>query len=189
MFSVSSCILSAQNDSIRHTVSVNAGASLAGVVIRFFDVNDSILTASYPVAQLNYDFGVKKWFSLGLATSYQQFNLTYTDYHFFDESYGLISQNISAKLSRINIAARALFHYGNSGNVDMYSGVRLGYTQWKLTTDYSEVFKPEDFKLGLFAPQLVLFGFRGYFTEHIGAGAEFCIGSPHYLSAGLNYRF
>ncbi|NJO69913.1 MAG: hypothetical protein HC830_12085 [Bacteroidetes bacterium] len=39
------------------------------------------------------------------------------------------------KINRLNVAARALFHYGNSGKIDMYSGLRLGYTNWGVSTN------------------------------------------------------
>jgi len=41
----------------------------------------------------------------------------------------------------------------------------------------------------VFAPQLVLFGAQGYFTDNIGANFELSVGAPHFFSIGLNYRF
>ena len=105
------------------------------------------------------------------------------------DDYGILSGRIDSKLTRVNCAFRALFHYANSGKYDLYSGFRLGYTKWKLSAEYSELFKAQEFKYGTVAPQVILFGFRGYFTDHFGAGGELCIGPPYFLAASVNYRF
>jgi len=47
---------------------------------------------------------------------------------------------------------------------------------------------PASFANG-FSFQLVAFGMRGYFTDNFGANVELGIGSPHFISMGLNYRF
>lgn len=94
----------------------------------------------------------------------------------------------------MNIGARALFDYANEGRLDLYSGVILGFTNWNVkTNNASASYDPsQDLTFSeeiVFAPQVVLFGAQGYFTDNIGANFELSIGAPHFFSIGLNYRF
>lgn len=170
--------IQAQNDTYKSTICVNGGFSLVGTIISAVDGK----TSSVPAIQVTYDYGLNKWFSLGGAASYQSMKINYTDL-----DYG----SYTTSLNRLNVALRALFHYANSGKVDLYSGLRLGYTNWNVSTTSTDPdYDPNSvFNGGGFAPQVILFGFRGYFSEHIGLNSELTIGAPHYFSVGLNYRF
>ncbi len=159
----------------KSVICVNAGLSLVG---DFFNVAGNGSISNLPAFQLTYDYHLAKWFSLGFAGSYQLMSIDYTSY-----------QN---NISRINFALRPLFHYGSFKRIDMYSGLRIGYTMWKATSNNPNPnYDPTSVisgSLGNFAPQLILYGLRVYFSDHIGANLELGIGAPHYFSAGLNYR-
>jgi len=175
--------LSAQNQDYPSTISLNGGFSLVGAMFKTLEVQDGFKSNSYPALQLTYDHYVTKWFSMGGAASVQSMGYSY---NYIDQVSG-DETNVSVDVNRINIALRPLFHYGNSGKIDMYSGLRLGYTLWNIKAtvdDYDDAGLANSF-----APQLILFGMRGYFTENIGANFELAVGSPHYFSLGLNYRF
>ncbi len=184
----------------KSTVSVGAGSSLLGLTLKGLALKDikdgttsqsDIQNSTYksvPVLQLSYDLMLAKIFSIGVAGSYQHFN--------FDNK----SSDEYLHVKRSNVAIRGLFHYGNGKRIDMYSGVRLGATIWNtdfkikdIDTDptLKELKKEIDDKLSgiVFAPQLVAFGFRGYFTNNIGVFAELSVGAPAFLTAGLNFRF
>jgi hypothetical protein len=168
----------AQNEAHKSTICVNGGFSLVGTIISAANGQ----TSSIPAIQFTYDYGLTNWFSLGGAVSYQGMNIDYTDSNFGD---------YSTSLKRLNFGLRSLFHYANSGKVDLYSGLRLGYTNWNVSsTSKDPDYDPNSvFSGGGFAPQVILFGFRGYFTEHFGLNSELTVGAPHYFSIGLNYRF
>lgn len=168
----------AQNETYKSTICVNGGFSLVGTIISAANGE----TSSVPAIQVTYDYGLEKWFSLGAAVSYQSMKIDYTDM-----TYG----NYKTSLDRLNVALRALFHYANSGKADLYSGLRLGYTNWNVSSTSTDPdYDPNSvFKGGGFAPQVILVGFRGYFTDHIGLNSELTVGAPHYFSIGLNYRF
>ncbi len=75
----------------------------------------------------------------------------------------------------------------------MYSGIRTGAIIWSpegQTTDptLNEMFD-SDYGRTVLRIQLVAFGMRGYFTDNIGANIEFAIGSPYFVTGGLNFRF
>jgi opacity protein-like surface antigen len=164
-------------------VSLNAGFSLVGSLLNAISSSGGIegfKSTSLPAIQINYDYTIEKWLSIGAAASFQKLGYEYTDVNDGNEF-------IDVDLSRLNIAFRPLFHYGNLDNFDLYSGLRIGYEIWSInanTEDYSEA----SFANG-FSFQLVAFGMRGYFTDNFGANVELGIGSPHFISMGLNYRF
>lgn len=170
-------IINAQNETFKNTICVNGGFSLVGSIISAANGQ----TSSVPAIQFTYDRGLSSFFSLGAAASYQGMKIDYSDITYGD---------YKTTISRLNVACRALFHYANSGKLDMYSGLRLGYTNWGVsTTSKDPDYVADDVvKGGGFAPQVILFGIRGYFTDHIGLNFEVGVGAPHYTSIGLAYR-
>jgi hypothetical protein len=72
----------------------------------------------------------------------------------------------------------------------MYSGLRIGYTNWNFSTTTTDpnFDGAESFNGGKPAFQVILFGIRGYITENIGLNTELAVGGPHFFSAGLNVR-
>lgn len=186
--------LSAQNGDYKQNIYVGAGFSLVGGL---FDAlggtgTESFSTTSLPAIQLNYDYALTPKLSAGAAFSYQGFGFDVTDYTFLDDSLNLTTESFSGNVNRTNIAARVLFHYGNNEKLDMYSGVRLGMTNWKTSSESTSGAVSDFFGDGFsgwsFAPQLIAFGLRYYVTDNIGLSFESTLGAPHFLSAGVNYR-
>lgn len=162
---------------------VQAGFSLAGALFNLSEVDANVDAATPPALQFTYDHALTDRLSLGGGISYQSFRLAYSEY-------GEAKESFDVRLSRFNLGVRGLFHYGSSETMDMYSGLRLGLSNWSLdvgTDDPS--FDPPKANGPAFAPQLILFGIRGYFTENLGIGGELAIGAPHAVSLGLHYRF
>ena len=181
-----------QNMEHRSTVSANVGVSLIGTILEAAIASDDSGVSRegvthIPAVQVNYDFAVLKFLTVGGGVSYESISLTGTG---TDDNGVTYTANVSASV--MNFAARALFHYANSGRLDLYSGVRMGYElagfNANITDGVENAYTPPA-NYGFVAPQLVLFGFRGYFTDNFGASAELAIGWPHFLTVGLNYRF
>lgn len=185
--------LSAQNGDYKQNIYVGAGFSLAGAVFNVLDnATGSSSNTSLPAIQLTYDYALTPKVSAGLGFSYQGFGFDVTDFTFFDDNGMAVTESFSADLRRTNVAARVLFHYGKNEKLDMYSGVRVGMTNWGISTDDSSDAVDEFFDGGFngwsFAPQLVAFGLRYYVTDNIGLSFESTVGAPHFLSVGANYR-
>lgn len=189
--------LSAQHQDYKQNIYAGAGFSLVGF---FFDIADvvggSVVSAtSLPAVQLTYDYAFTPKISGGLAFSYQGFGVNVTDYLYFDEATGnLTTESFSADLRSYNFAARVLYHYSKTEEIDMYSGLRLGIshliTDTESTTGAPEEFFGTNDVVGTgFTPQLVIFGLRYYVSDDIGFSFESTIGTPHFLSVGVNYRF
>ena len=206
----------AQNEDYPHVVSVQSGVSLfspfRGTITSSQESSDTTFSFSsgsasnFPQLNVAYDYGVNHWFSIGGAISYNKTTLDLKDLKSSEQNYG----NVKLGVSRVTLGARALFHYGNAGRVDMYSGFRLGIGIWSVRANSSalddkidEVFKEAGgggiwrsllgSRLGgsfvMPQVQVILFGLRGYVTQNIGINGELSVGSPYFASIGINYRF
>jgi hypothetical protein len=204
----------AQNDDYRHVVSAQSGVSL----FSFFRGNlqgSSIDTTvrfssgtarNVPQIQVAYDYSITKWFSVGAAVSFNKVNTTLNNVT-YQRTQNL--GNLTLGVSRTTIGVRALFHYANANRLDMYSGVRVGAGIWSVGINSSLADDKIDPILrsvggsGLWRrvlgrnlgvgwaavqAQLIAFGLRGYVTEQIGINGELSLGSPYFMSLGLNYR-
>ncbi len=175
--------LPAQNQEGQSAVGLHTGFSLASALFSLSEIDANVDASTPPAVQFTYDYALTNRVSLGGGISYQSFNLAYSDY-------GETNENFDVRLSRFNLAVRGLFHYGNSETMDMYSGLRVGMSNWSLDvgTDNPN-FDPPKASGPAFAPQLILFGMRSFFTENLGIGGELAVGAPHVVSLGINYRF
>ena len=178
----------------QHTVTVNAGGSLIGLVLDIADRVDgeNFEINSIPAIQVTYDYQVNDWFSIGPAASYQAFVFKGEDYQYTDESGEEVTTDAKVTIGRTNLAVRPLFHYGKNAQLDMYSGVRLGTTFLNSRVNSGDEDVQEDFE-GAFntgvSLQVIPFGLRGYFNENFGLNMEIALGAPHIISGGVNYRF
>lgn len=188
--------LSAQHQNYKQNIYAGAGLSLVGFLFDVINVTggSAVSTTSLPAIQLTYDYALTPKISTGLAFSYQGFGLNVTDYSYYNEDTGnFTTESFSADLKGYNFAARVLYHYGKKEEVDMYSGLRLGVEHWNTITE-STVEVVDDFfgnnnTSGTnFAPQIIIFGLRYYVSDDIGFSFESVIGTPHFLSVGVNYR-
>ena len=189
----------AQNEQYRHTLSATAGLNAFQIIALADNFGDNqnaqnasiTATGSYG---LTYDYGFKNWFSLGGALSYNNLKASASQIDVVKEDGSTYSGPVDLKVSRTNIAIRPLFHYGNKGRIDMYSGLRIGVSVWGATIDAGAGLLPEDVidsargtgaAVGL---QLIPFGLRGYLNEQLAIGFETGFGAPHYAAFQVSYR-
>ncbi len=145
-FSLLGNTLFAQNADFKHTLGVQYGASIFNLVKGDLSARlsstqtDSVKFTSAALSHistigLSYDYGVKKWFSIGLAASYNQAKASLTALEIKNNK-GVFDKlgDFSLTIPRTTVAARFLFHYGNKGKIDCYSGFRLGVGIWSVKT-------------------------------------------------------
>jgi len=149
---------------------------------------------STPSIQATFDYGLNKWFSLGLAASYQNVGYDFEANTFFDEVTGMtIIEDYSVNFSRTTVALRPLFHYANNDRVDLYSGLRVQYFKRDFensSKDPNTVTVFEDFADATkVRVSIVAFGMRYYITENIGLGTEINLGRPYLANFSVNARF
>jgi hypothetical protein len=204
----------AQNMDYRNAVSLSSGRSLF-VSLRGLEAKPSAdlsfaggKATATPTIQGAYDFAVNDWFSVGLAASYNNTKIDFTNITYK----GKVAGDANATVARTSLAARLLFHYGK-GKWDLYSGGRLGVGIWytKVSADINdelltdligsfETYIPgflsnrlngKNVRNGfpLVQLQVIPFGARYYITDNIGVHGELGVGAPYFATIGANYRF
>jgi len=132
----------------------------------------------------------KDKFSLGVATAYEKIAFKYTDDQYNGST--TTKYNYEIGFSRLNIAVRPLFHFGNNDDMDLYSGLRIGTNRWSTIVKSDDPnFDETDItgvNLGAFGVQ-VLFGMRYFFNENIGIQTEIGIGAPYVAEFGMCIGF
>lgn len=199
-----------QNEEYKHVGSASAGISFTGIALNLVDAaildNSSFKVENTPALQLTYDYGIKKFFSLGVAVDYQKFNIDAENFTYKNIDGIEQTGSFGADFSRLNMVLRPLFHYANNDDLDLYSGFRIGFTNNKFnaksTIDNSII---EDFGIddlgidflnilplkNITTPSFAFtaFGLRYYVTDNIGAGFEINIGAPYITALNINARF
>jgi hypothetical protein len=150
---------------------------------------DDVVTTSTPALGLSYDRSVTDNFSVGLIFSLQTLNANFKD-TYIDINDELAIDLVRVDLKRINFAIRPLIHYGSNESLDLYSGLRIGFTSFSSKYESNQ----EDFginKLGgtRVSTGLVVFGMRYYLGEKVGLNFDFQIGAPYLVSGGVAARF
>jgi hypothetical protein len=180
----------AQNTSGESVVTVGVGYSF------FFDfvesalnVYDDVKTTSIPAIALTYDHAITDNFSLGLAFGFQTLSADFHD-TYTDINNNIVTDEVSASVTRMNIAMRPLLHYGGSENLDLYSGLRIGLNS--VTTSYEST--QDDFEVpnlggSRVSVGLVVFGMRYFFSDKVGVNFDLQLGTPYIMSVGVAAKF
>jgi len=174
-----------------HQIRGNIGLTTTGIlseIIRYFRIVDGVKVNRNPAISGTYLFQPTRRVAIGGTVAYQNFSVTYADPNDNNaRRYGLSAR-------RIYLGAVGLIYIVDKPRFRMYSGGRVGYSNWNIDSDVgfpSEIIdRVINFALGgAFAPQLIVLGGESYVTEHLGLQGEFSIGAPHLLSFGVCYRW
>ncbi len=180
----------------KNLVQLQGGLSWIGLsanIANTFNVVNDISFSSSPALHLEYNYFFYDRVSLGGGIAYQRIGAFYHDYQY--ESGGeTITENISAKLTRLNFSARALFWYNPNGSFRLYSGFRFGISNWRANTNTTDVNFDIDQYINIVlgasvTPQLILLGADFPVNEHFHVGGELAIGSPYFISGGVGYSW
>lgn len=164
--------------------------SLTGLTMNFvidaIDNAQGTTTRSTPGLNGMFDYGITDRFSLGAAYHFQNFRAEFNGYT--DSAGNAVVGDYYVGVTRQNIGLRALFHFGDNDDLDIYAGARAGITLWSYNTNANTTGLGDDLFTSRVWPQAI-FGMRYYFTPNIGVNTEFAIGPPYYLMLGVNARF
>jgi hypothetical protein len=188
----------AQNDDFRMNAGLSLNYTFTGTAL-----NTAIKAAettttgfekeSFPSLQLTFDYGLTKWFSIGVAASYQNIGFDFVGNTFLDSLNNQVIEDYSVGFSRTTVALRPLFHYANNDRLDLYSGLRIQYFSRGFNNDSNDPATAENFEgftdESKFGVGIVAFGARYYVTENIGIGTEINIGRPYFTNLSVNARF
>ena len=174
----------AQQESGEIVTGAQVGWSLIGGLAKA--VSDNIKVS--PVIQAAGDYGITDNFSVGFATSIQ--TIKYNEFGYYvDQNFNRIYGEADLNIKIFTAGIRTLFHYGNSENFDMYSGLRATYANISINSSIDGWETGANFKGSGPALQVILFGARAYFNDFIGANFEVGIGKPYVFAAGTSIRF
>lgn len=149
----------------------------------------TINSKSTPAYVASLDYAIENKVSIGLAGGYQSVHQQISDYKYTDihgvEKTGAFSYD----LSRVNVGARILFHFGQ-GRMDAYAGIKPGVNIYELKVNlFEDIPQPNWLKVSgtSFAFQIIPIGFRGYISDNFGFFFETGIGAPSFISGGLSF--
>ena len=142
-----------------------------------------------PAIGVGFDFGLSRRWSIGVLASTQGW-AGELGYSYFDDNDNLVDENISMSLRRSSVNLTPKIHYGNGDNIDLYSGVRLGYLFWNGSVESSDPDFDEVDVNFVSRPtfSLIAFGGRFYMTDNIAVNFELAMGSPYLFGIGANYK-
>lgn len=189
LFFFSPVLLNAQQNAGEMVGTVGLGYSLLGAIADISDSDGSNASVT-PAFVVAFDYGITENMSFGLSAGYQSVTYSIEDRTYINAENQTVTESFDARLSRLSIGARALFHYSKKESLDMYSGLRVGYQNFAYSDDSSDpTYDVELSRAGLMGVQLILFGARGYFNDRIGFNAELALGAPYLAMGGISYRF
>jgi len=177
-------------------LTAGAGFNFSGLNYRFryastyyfqyMDGSSILSVKSIPMLNFMADYGIGKRVTVGIAAGYQTSTVTWTDdYH----------PEVIDKWTRIHAAVRGDYWIVAEENIGVYTGLKLGYNSYRLS---STTFKPDPWsqqKVGYIYPSAVSvqahFGFNYWFSGVIGLNAEMGLGfgGPYVCAAGITAKF
>lgn len=171
-------------------LSLGIGGSLYNIKIGGEPLGTILLSSNYDsinyentvVLMAAYDLKILKFLSVGAAYSYQ--DLSY-DYSVFRTDTITYRGNFTDEVKRTNIGVRILYYFQDTDDLDIYTGLRAGYTEWKMRRTFEEDFT--GYRKNKYKMQAV-FGVRAFLHKNIGFMGEVGIGDPYLWTLGLCAR-
>lgn len=189
------------DDGIKGKIMVNAGVGLNGTrsFLRLqYRTTDSTSTSGppnitsstqIPLLNIGVDYGFAKRFSVGAAFGYQSIKL----------NAGAGSNFIAGTdtWTRLHIAVRGDYYIVAKENLNLYTGLKVGYNIYNVKSTYTKldpnyISKLETYVSGpLKTGVQAHFGFSYFFNGMIGINTEvgLAIGGPYFFAAGLGFKF
>ena len=187
------------DDTGQSQISVGAGIGVSAfpgffTIIENLDESDSFTTTNGPAYTGYIDWNPNKHFSLGINGGFQklQQNITGFSFDVGDSLYTVDKFNYS--LNRTNIGICAKIYYDNNNKVDIYSGVKMGLSIFKINVDVNDDLLVNELEKNLRFPlstpsfQLIIMGIKYYPTQYLGFFGEVGIGAPAIVQAGISVR-
>jgi hypothetical protein len=149
-----------------------------------------IITSSSqtPIICLGVDYGLLKRFSVGAAFGYQSIKLNANA-----QSNGIAGTDT---WTRIQAAIRGDYYIVANDNVSLYTGLKLGYNMYNVSSTYTSINSHyiSDLKATVGNPVATSvqahFGFSYFVGGMVGFNTELAlgVGGPYYFAAGLTFK-
>jgi len=140
-------------------------------------------SSSIPLINVMVDYGIGKKITLGLGFGYQTMKINWTDGVF----------NYVDSWSRIAIALRGDYRILARENIGMYTGLRVGYNIYSMTSTYTQIDPKYPTELNVSPTAVAVqahFGFSYYFSGLVGVNAEvgLALGGPYFAAVGVTVK-
>ena len=181
----------------------NAGRTYLGFV-KVLDGFASDIDGEFEIRGPIVQFGARAEYlfsdNLGFALegNYEKSGYDQTFQHYSSITGNFEDTTVMWRNTKTRFMGRFMFHFGNSENVDWYTGAGLGYTLSKETnpenrldeSHYNFAFLPKliDRISDPFAARIFI-GARFMFNDHLGLLTEVGLGAGSLLQIGLSARF
>jgi hypothetical protein len=139
---------------------------------------------SIPLINFMFDYGIGSKVTIGLGFGYQTMTFVWGN--------SLVSY--TDNWTRYALALRGDYRILARENIGMYTGLRIGYNFYSMTSTATAHFDPNYVSNLSVQPTAVAvqahFGFSYYFNGMIGANVEvgLAIGGPYYSAVGLTFK-
>ncbi len=191
---------SGSDDGVKGKIMVNAGIGLNGTrafLLLQYKSYDSTAnsvpiintTSQIPLINVGVDYGFARKFSVGVAFGYQSIKLNASA-----ASNGIAGTDT---WTRFHMSGRADYYIVAKENINLYTGLKVGYNIYNVKSTYTTIdptyisklksYVSGPLKVGVQAH----FGFSYFFNGMIGINTEvgIAVGGPYYLGAGLGFKF
>lgn len=196
------------DDGIKGKIMVNAGVGLNGtrasLRLKYNGLPDAnsnyyngipkiFSSSQIPLINLGVDYGIARRFSLGVAFGFQKITLNgeANDSTFNNPTLG------TDTWTRYHIAVRGDYYIVANENVNLYTGLKIGYNMYTVKSTFTKTDPSYISKLHskvsnpLTTGVQAHFGFSYFFNGMIGINTEvgLAIGGPYFFAAGLGFKF
>lgn len=156
-------------------------------------INYATETNSRPVWALSMDYSYSDKISFGILMSRQQLSGDFSQYTFLPiGGNATIVEEVTFELKRRYVGAVTKYHWNtNTDNIELYTGLRVGYVQWKRKIETSDPnFNALDQKTaGRPAIGIVPLGLKFYILDGLGISSELAIAAPYFINIGAVYKW
>ncbi len=142
-----------------------------------------------PLYNIIFDYGLANKFTVGAGIGYQMFSVKWSD----NSGANLFSN--TDNWTRLSLTVRGDFHFISKQHFSMYTGLRVGYNIYSMTTDANPTLFPNyttslNVTPSVFAVQAHI-GLTYFFTPLIGINAEagLAVGGPYVGAVGVKFKF
>ncbi len=175
-------------------IAADAGfnATRAGLILKYAAYTNTYTpvitsTSGTPLINLGVDYGLGEKFSVGVAIGYQSITLNAD-----------AANNIIAGVDtwqRIHVAVRGDYYIVATDNISLYTGLKVGYNMYNVTSTYSSLDATylTHLKASVVPQPTAIqphFGFSYYIAEKIGINTEVALafGGPYYFAVGCGIK-
>jgi hypothetical protein len=131
-----------------------------------------------------YEYGIFRKLGIGVQLGYASYTTPWMEWR--NNMGEVINYNIS--LALIPAMGRITWHYLNSDNADLYSGLGIGYTLAKVTAHGDVDPAQASISAGTIAFNVNLIGFRYLWTERFGVYTELGVGHNGIIVVGFSAK-